>query len=53
MQRSLRNAVAVPMSVMLKTNELWDTLKELAKVGNINCKSDLQVSIRFWSRRIE
>ena len=44
MQRALQNAVSVPMSVAKATNGLWDTLKELAKIGNLNCKSDLQVS---------
>lgn len=46
MQRALHNAVAVPMNVAKTTNSLWPHLTELAKIGNINCKSDLQVGVR-------
>ncbi len=46
MQQALRNAIAVPMNVAHTTNSLWDTMKELAKIGNINCKSDIQVAAR-------
>jgi len=46
MQRALHNAVAVPMNVAKTTNTLWPHLTELAKIGNINCKSDMQVGVR-------
>ena len=44
MAQSLKTAIAMPMNVMVAANSLWPTLVELAKICNINCKSDLQVS---------
>ena len=44
MQRALRAAISVPMTVAKKANSVWPALKELAKICNLNCKSDLQVS---------
>jgi len=46
MQRALHNAISVPMQVAKITNTLWPHLRELAKIGNINCKSDIQVGVR-------
>jgi len=46
MDKALKRAVEVPLTVAKKVNQLWDVLKELALVGNINCKSDLQVGVR-------
>merc|ERR1712181_169644 len=34
------------MKLPKKTNILWPSLLELARCGNINCKSDLQVAAR-------
>ena len=45
MQDGLCTAIQVPLTVSRLTNGLWEPLKELAKIGNINCKSDLQVSV--------
>lgn len=45
MEAGLRKAIAVPLGLAKHVDSLWDTLVELAAVGNINCKSDLQVSI--------
>ena len=39
----LKTAVSVPFGLAQKANSVWDILMELAQVGNINCKSDLQV----------
>ncbi|XP_053374675.1 formimidoyltransferase-cyclodeaminase-like [Mercenaria mercenaria] len=47
MQDGLCTAIQVPLTVSRLTNGLWDPLKELAKIGNINCKSDLQVGVRM------
>ena len=44
MQRGLLTAIQVPVCVAKIVNSLWPSLTELAHVGNINCKSDLQVS---------
>ena len=43
-QRAVKNAVGVPMTMAQTANGLWPTMLELAKIGNIACKSDLQVS---------
>ncbi len=51
MQRALTAAINVPMTVAKKANTTWPTLKELAKVFNINCKSDLQASFLWVSLR--
>merc|ERR1712212_1248973 len=46
MQAGLKTAVGVPLQLAKKTNTLWPSLLELARCGNINCKSDLQVAAR-------
>eukprot|EP00605_Chrysophyceae_sp_TOSAG23-4_P002060 GSChrysophyteH1.ASY1.ANO1.2281.1 assembled CDS len=46
MQRGLKVAVEVPLETMKIANLCWDWMLELAKVGNINSKSDLQVGAR-------
>lgn len=46
MQDGLMTAVQVPLTVSRITNSMWPTLKELAAVANISCKSDLQVGVR-------
>ncbi len=51
MQRALRAAVDVPMMVAKKANSVWPSLKELAKIFNINCKSDLQVRWQEFLQR--
>ena len=38
-------AISVPLKLACKANTLWPTLKQLAAVANIACKSDLQVGI--------
>jgi len=43
MERALHKAINVPLSLARHVNSVWHYLTELAKVGNINCKSDLQV----------
>eukprot|EP00093_Oithona_nana_P014865 14865.XXX_972284_975935_1 [CDS] Oithona nana genome sequencing. len=46
LQNGLKTAVKVPMTLATKASGLFTPLKQLAKLGNINCKSDLQVSAR-------
>jgi len=46
MQVGLRTAVSVPLSLARRANLVWNPMLELAKCGNINCKSDLQVAAR-------
>ena len=46
MQQGLKVAIRVPFSLAETVNDLWPTMIDLAKVGNINCKSDLQVAAR-------
>ena len=43
LKEGLLAAVSVPLKLASKANTLWPTLKELATVANIACKSDLQV----------
>ena len=43
MQKGLQVAIEVPMGVIRTANRAWPTLTEMAKVGNISTKSDLQV----------
>lgn len=38
--------IRVPLSLMSTINGTWDALAEMAGVGNINCRSDLQVGAR-------
>jgi len=46
MQAGLRAAVAVPLRLMRQLETLWQPLRELAPLGNIATKSDLQVAVR-------
>ena len=43
MQEGLKKAVLVPMKLAMTASALFAPLQELAQLGNINCKSDLQV----------
>ena len=47
MQEGLCTAVQVPLTVARISNSLWAPLTELAGIGNINCRSDLQVCQLF------
>ncbi|KAH3706117.1 hypothetical protein DPMN_065497 [Dreissena polymorpha] len=47
LQEGLCTAVQVPLTVARISNSLWGPLRGLAAVGNINCKSDLQVGVRM------
>ncbi|CAC5378758.1 FTCD [Mytilus coruscus] len=46
MQEGLHTAIRVPLTVSRLANSMWPYLKELAEIGNINCKSDLQVGAK-------
>ncbi|XP_063421007.1 formimidoyltransferase-cyclodeaminase-like isoform X2 [Mytilus trossulus] len=46
MQEGLHTAIRVPLTVSRLANSMWPFLKELAEIGNINCKSDLQVGAK-------
>ncbi|XP_050418214.1 formimidoyltransferase-cyclodeaminase [Patella vulgata] len=46
LQQGLSTAVKVPLCVARIVTSLWAPLKELSEIGNINCKSDLQVGVR-------
>ena len=43
MEAGLRRAIRVPLRLAQHVDAVWETLIEMAAVGNINCKSDLQV----------
>lgn len=46
MEAALQKAVMVPLNLAKKIDSAWETMVELAAVGNITCKSDLQVGAR-------
>lgn len=46
MQLGLKTAIDVPLETMRIANMVWGAMIEMAKVGNINSKSDLQVGAR-------
>ncbi|XP_006022127.1 formimidoyltransferase-cyclodeaminase isoform X1 [Alligator sinensis] len=46
MQQGLKKAVGVPFAMIEKVNSLWPTLKEMARHGNLACKSDIQVAAK-------
>ncbi|GMH74159.1 hypothetical protein TrST_g14340 [Triparma strigata] len=46
MQKGLQSAIDVPLNTMKIADLCWDAMVELAKVGNVNSKSDLQVGAR-------
>jgi len=46
LQDGLKSAVQVPLNVIKTATKAWDPMVELAKIGNMNSKSDLQVGAR-------
>ena len=48
MEKGLKTAISVPLSVMHTANECWDAMVEMAKVGNIATISDMQVSLLVY-----
>ena len=47
--QAIVTAINVPMGLAKKLNSLWELLDQVSQVGNINCKSDLQVAVRYKS----
>lgn len=43
---SMERAIQVPLSLLKVIDETWEPLEQLATVGNMNCRSDLQVGAR-------
>lgn len=46
MQEGLKKAINVPLSVMRISDSCWEWMIEVAKVGNISSKSDLEVGAK-------
>ena len=46
MQEGLKKAINIPLSVMRIADSCWDSMIELAKVGNISSSSDLAVGAK-------
>jgi glutamate formiminotransferase/formiminotetrahydrofolate cyclodeaminase len=46
MQQGLKKAIEIPLSTMKLGDAAWDSLIEVAKYGNINSKSDIEVGAR-------
>lgn len=49
MEQGLKKAISVPYNLAVTVNKIWGVLAELAEIGNINCKSDLQVILNSYS----
>lgn len=47
MQEGIKKAVEVPLKVMRTGNACWDTMAEIAKIGNISSRSDLEVGAKI------
>lgn len=47
LQDGLKMSIQVPLTVSRLANSVWPQLKELARIGNVNCKSDMQVRTIF------
>lgn len=43
MSAATEEIIQVPFRLMTHINATWQTLEQMAAVGNMNCKSDLQV----------
>ena len=52
MQEGLKKAVGVPLKLAQTASALFTPLLELSEIGNINCKSDLQVSINLEIKKL-
>jgi len=48
MEAGLRKAIAVPLNLAKHVDSVWEALIGMATIGNINCKSDLQVKHFFF-----
>jgi len=46
MQEGLKKAINVPMSVMKTGDSCWEWMFQMAKYGNVNSKSDLEVGAK-------
>ena len=46
MQDGLKKAVEVPLKVMRTADGCWDSMKEMAKYGNLSSASDLEVGAK-------
>ena len=49
MDAGLRRAIDVPLTLAKHADSMWQWIIPLAKVANINCKSDLQVNSKLIS----
>lgn len=46
MQKGLKKAIEVPLTTMRYGDSAWDTMIEVAKIGNINSSSDVAIGAR-------
>lgn len=46
MQEGLKKAIEVPLTTMKIADRAWEQMREIAKLGNINSKSDVEVGAR-------
>lgn len=53
MEAGLRQAINVPLNLAKHVDAVWETLIKMAAVGNINCKSDLQVGARCLKTAVQ
>lgn len=46
MQEALKKAILVPFTTMKIASECWEPMKEVARIGNISSKSDVEVGAK-------
>lgn len=46
MQEGLKKAILVPLTTMRLSFECWEPLREVARIGNIASKSDVEVGAK-------
>lgn len=47
MENAMKEAIEVPLSVMREASKAWESMLELAKVGNMSSRSDLEVGAKL------
>ena len=44
-----RRSINVPLSTLREVANVWGYLHKAARIGNMNCKSDIQVSVLYYA----
>lgn len=46
MEKGMKVAIEIPMKTIKTADRIWDNLVEIAKIGNFNSRSDIEVGVR-------